>query len=283
MTISTVIRPSVHAAFNALIDYAGLFPPARLSLEQARREYAAARSGDWSWVLGRFIVPASLLDAIPETLEAPLSVIADEGGASLPALERRIACDARIEALEVPPEIEVKELRAGLGDRVRAPVFVEIERSTEQSATMRELARYGYGAKLRCGGLSAEAFPSVDDVADFISAANAVGVAFKATAGLHHPVRHRDPSTEFMMHGFLNVLAAAALAPRVNRVTLERILAEEDASAFAFDETTFRWRNEILQTADLERTRRDAFVAYGSCSFAEPIDDLTALGILPPR
>ncbi len=123
----------------------------------------------------------------------------------------------------------------------------------------------------------------MDEVADFIAAANDAGVAFKATAGLHHPVRHRDATTEFMMHGFLNVLAAAALAPRVDRVTLARIVAEEDPGAFAFDEATFRWRDEIVEAADIERMRRDAFVAYGSCSFAEPIDDLTALGILPPR
>ena len=44
MTASTELRPSVRAAFAGLIDYAGLFPPARLSLDAARREYDELRA-----------------------------------------------------------------------------------------------------------------------------------------------------------------------------------------------------------------------------------------------
>ena len=146
---------------------------------------------------------------------------------------------------------------------------------------MNSLARAELGGKLRCGGVTAEAFPSVDEVADFIVAARDANVAFKATAGLHHPVRHRDPASGFTMHGFLNLLAAAALAPRVDSQTLQRIVAEEDPNAFAFDDASFSWRNERIDIAELTRTRRDAFVAYGSCSFSEPVDDLSALGLLP--
>ncbi len=126
-------------------------------------------------------------------------------------------------------------------------------------------------------------FPALAEVASFIAAARSENVPFKATAGLHHPVRHLDPVTGFMQHGFLNLLAAAALARRVTGGTLEQIVAEEDASAFAFDDDAFSWRAERIGVAELERARREGFVAYGSCSFSEPVDDLIALGMLPAR
>ncbi|HEY6326505.1 MAG TPA: hypothetical protein VIW73_08370, partial [Candidatus Cybelea sp.] len=118
---------------------------------------------------------------------------------------------------------------------------------------------------------------------DFILAANNARVPFKATAGLHHPVRRLDAAGGFMMHGFLNLLAAAALAARVDSNTLRRIVAEEDPSAFRFDDDSFAWRDERIGIDDLTQARRAAFVAYGSCSFSEPIGDLSALGILSAR
>jgi hypothetical protein len=44
-----------------------------------------------------------------------------------------------------------------------------------------------------------------------------------------------------------------------------------------------RWREQRIDVARLRETREQVFVAYGSCSFAEPVDDLTALGILTAR
>jgi hypothetical protein len=45
-----------------IIDYAGLFPPARLDLDEAARNFARYYSGPYSWMLGRFVVPASSLE-----------------------------------------------------------------------------------------------------------------------------------------------------------------------------------------------------------------------------
>ena len=84
------------------------------------------------------------------------------------------------------------------------------------------------------------------------------------------------------MHGFLNLLAAAALAPRSDLDALLRIVAEEDARAFAFDEATFAWRDRRVNLDYLRSTRACAFAGYGSCSFDEPIADLTALGLFSP-
>jgi hypothetical protein len=302
MTTSTALRASVRAAFAALIDYAGLFPPAKLPAADARAEYEAARAGPQAWMLGRFIVPATLLFESPDSVDDPLSVIADGEVDVFERIAKLRRAGSRIEALEIPIANSVSPLRTvlsadeildvtgeleadvttvGLRD---LSVYVEIPRAAPWwpmlQAVMDALARMQLRAKLRCGGVTAEAFPSVDEVADFISAAARAGVAFKATAGLHHPVRHVDPATGFTMHGFLNILAAAALAPRHDRETLTRVLAEEDATAFAFDDTSFAWRGRRIELDELVRIRRDVFVSYGSCSFSEPIEDLTALGVL---
>lgn len=305
MTASTALLGSVRAAFDALIDYAGLFPPARLPLEQARSQYQAACLGPYAWMLGRFIIPASLLVASPDDFGGPFSVIAEgrvdilnhlgalrEKGAQIEAVEIPLATSAPPfrksispdEILDVTGELEADIVVAGLRD---LPIFVEIPRAEPWRGmltdTMRALARMRLQAKLRCGGVTAEAFPSVDEIVEYIDAAQEAQVSFKATAGLHHPVRHCDKSTGFTMHGFLNILAAAALAPRASRETLRRVVGEEEASAFVFDDESLSWRDERIDLAQLTQARRKAFLSYGSCSFAEPVEDLVALGLLSPR
>jgi hypothetical protein len=296
MSTSTAIRPPVRSALSALIDYAGLFPPAQLAIVEASSEYQAARRGPYAWMLGRFIIPAPLLLTSSHELEGPCSVIADGERETLDAIAALAANQIGVEALEIPLPADdspadivdaIGELRAaivdtGLGDR---PVFVELPRSDRWSKllpdAMEALGRDNLGAKLRCGGVTAEAFPSVREVANFIAAAVAARVPFKATAGLHHPVRQLDAASGFMMHGFLNLLAASALAPRVNFDTLARIVAEEDADAFGFDDASFVWRKERIGVPELSQTRRETFVAYGSCSFTEPVSELLSLGLLP--
>lgn len=297
---------SVAGAFSKLIDYAGLFPPAKLALAEATAEYREGRRGPYAWMLGRFIIPVATLASSPQAGDGPFSAIVDGGPDSEKWLENTAALvgdvaamkgtGVGIEALEVPAPaafaysgvldatlMRLRELLASakLGE---LPVYIEFARCepwrrvVEQA--MAAAAGAGLGAKLRCGGLTAEAFPTVDEVAEFIAAANAAGVPFKATAGLHHPVRRPDGASGFAMHGFLNLLAAAALAPRVDRQTLARIVAEEDAGAFRFEPASFHWRDERIDAAALVACRKTGFVSYGSCSFAEPIEDLVALRIL---
>ncbi len=280
-------------ALAALIDYAGLYPPAELSLAQAQEEFRAARAGSHAWLLGRFILPASVLTEADAALEGPFSAIADGTPVALRALAASPlagaveALEIRLDAAAADVEDAIATLRAAIDDAAlgQLPAFVEIPRGDDWPATLTgafgALRRTRLGAKLRCGGATAAAFPSVDEVAAFLSAAQAQRVPFKATAGLHHPVRHRDRATGSMMHGFLNLLAAAALAPRVDDATLARVVAEEDAAAFAFGDHSFSWRGHRVNVGGLARMRTEAFVAYGSCSFAEPVEDLIALGILP--
>jgi hypothetical protein len=305
MSASTLLVPSARAAFAALIDYAGLFPPAELSLAQSQREYRAARSGEHAWILGRFIIPAAALAQLPQPFEGSLCVIVD---AEVDALHRVAALrrtDANVEAIEIPLQSTISPFRETLSrdeilnllgaldaDLVTSglrglPTFLEIPRtrpwSTVMPETMDAIARFGFGAKIRCGGVTANAFPSVDEIAAFITCARASGVPFKATAGLHHPVRRVDAASGFHMHGFLNILVGAALAGKVDRSTLVRVVAEEDPRAFVFDDDALAWRDQRIPSGELARIRNSAFVSYGSCSFAEPIEDLIALGMLPAK
>lgn len=313
MSTSTEVLPSVRRAFARLIDYAGLFPPAKLALGPAIDEYTASLRGRHAWMLGKFITPVSgvraLIDALPHSEQPlPLSAIVDAAAdprtwltsaqtllaelTSLREATERIA----IEALEVPlPRLATKResydaaigqcamlvQNAGLRD---VPIYVEFPRDERWSGdlddAMAALKRYRMRAKVRCGGVVPEAFPSAAEFAHFIAASAENGVPFKATAGLHHPVRHFDDTVGTMMHGFLNVLGAVTMTPGAPREALERILDEERASAFAFEPEAFTVNGLRFTCDDVDRAR-GAFVAYGSCSFAEPVDDLTALGVLP--
>ncbi|HKU81352.1 MAG TPA: hypothetical protein VJP76_04205, partial [Candidatus Tumulicola sp.] len=81
---ATTLRPEVRTALHQLIDYAGLFPPARLEMQPALEEYAAARSGGTAWMLGRFILALSRFEEAAATppiagsaARLPVSAIVD--------------------------------------------------------------------------------------------------------------------------------------------------------------------------------------------------------------
>ena len=132
-----------------------------------------------------------------------------------------------------------------------------------------------------------EAIPDPAALARFLVACARAGVPFKATAGLHHPVRAEQPLTygkdapSAMMHGFLNVFAAAALARAgAAAADVESVLREQTPHAFRFEPDGLRWREHLLPTGTLAESRRSFASSFGSCSFAEPVADLRALGVL---
>lgn len=138
------------------------------------------------------------------------------------------------------------------------------------------------GLKLRCGGVEASAFPSVEEVAMAMVGCRDHGVPMKFTAGLHHPIRHHDADVDTMMHGFLNVFTAGALAfvQDAHPDTLMKALSEEDPARFVFSDEGLTWNDHTLSVEELEAARAEAVLSYGSCSFDEPRDDLRALGLL---
>ena len=142
---------------------------------------------------------------------------------------------------------------------------VYVERPVDRLDWLDDVAALGRRAKVRCGGASV---PSVAELAAFVRRCRELGVPFKATAGLHHPIAAPG------RHGFLNLLAAATFGDE------EQALADGDPAAFALGEGRFAWRGREADAAEIERVRRDVFVSFGSCSVAEPVADLEALGLL---
>lgn len=60
---------ALQTLLSRAIDYAGLFPPASLSLEEAIANYAKYRRQPESWMLGRFICPAPRLPDLVDQLD----------------------------------------------------------------------------------------------------------------------------------------------------------------------------------------------------------------------
>src|SRR5437763_96227 len=62
----TTLLPTVRTLLEGAIDYAGLFPPAAVSMSEAVINYATYRNSNYSWMLGRFVVTAARLDEFYE-------------------------------------------------------------------------------------------------------------------------------------------------------------------------------------------------------------------------
>lgn len=266
---------SRRALLGALIDHAALFPPASLDMPDALEADRRARATPEAWMLDRFIVPASRLAELPADTP-PLSVVLDRGEGDLDAIAAYdvVLLEGRIDPAWIP------ETQALVDAKLGVPAFWELAPGRALDGEVAAVREAGAGAKIRCGGVTADAFPPVEAVAAFVLACRDAGVRFKATAGLHHPIRHVDPATGFHMHGFLNLLAAAVLA-HMGEDDLVPVLAEEDAAAFTVDAGGLEVHGRRADGAAIEAARAELFVAYGSCSFSEPVEDLTALGILP--
>ena len=104
-----------------------------------------------------------------------------------------------------------------------------------------------------------EAIPSITDVAQMLKILADLRLPFKATAGLHHPLRSTQPLTyqpqspTGVMHGFMNLSAAAALLYFGGDVEeAQRLLAEEDPAAWQVSADSFSWRDRSW-TADQTR------------------------------
>jgi hypothetical protein len=252
------VPAALRALLTNVIDYAGLYPPASLPLPIVEERYRGFRASPECWILNRLVLPAARLP------------------------EARLDRDSRVTLLvdgdpgPLPPEVQSLESKC----------LTDFPLPTYHEVPLPQIAS-GF-AKVRTGGLTPDAIPPAPELAGFLLDAAARGIPFKATAGLHHPIRsvraltYDLESPRAPMHGFLNVFAAAAFAWNgMDRGHLEELLEERRAAALVFTDDALIWNDHFVTTEQIEEARREFAHSFGSCSFEEPVTELRDLGLLP--
>lgn len=266
---------TIDVLLAGLVDDAGLFPPEKLDMASALARHAADRRAGHPMHTHRFLCPASrVYEALPllagdEVLD--LAIVLD-GDALLLGSAVRAADDPRVTVVAVEAPLgdqevaqRVAELAALLPTGAR--VWLECGWREGVAGRLAELAaalaaqELDGGAKLRCGGVRQELFPAVDQLASAIQACAALGMPWKATAGLHRFTRYTDEATGLRHHGFGNLLLAAADPARARKAL---VLTDERA---------------LVQGLSGARpdSARNAFRSYGSCSTSEPLEEAARL------
>jgi hypothetical protein len=297
---------ALRALLDGAIDYAGLFPPAGLGMVAAVENYASYRQGPHRWALGRFVLPSTRLEEFEQAAERLLprgpsasawrvaALVGSDPAGELRALGefncRHAADGERAVAADV---VEGKAASVEVVERVLSVVpsylqaYVEVPLDPDPAPLLSAIARAGGRAKVRTGGVTAEAFPAAAELARFIRGCLSADLPFKATAGLHHPLRaeyrltYDADSACGTMFGFLNVfLATAFLSEGLDDAKAEQLLEERERDAFRFDDAGVEWRGRHIGIEVIRQVRTRGIASFGSCSFTEPIGDLESLGLL---
>ncbi|MGQ0627939.1 MAG: hypothetical protein ACT4PL_07540 [Phycisphaerales bacterium] len=331
--------PALAALVNGLVDYAGLFPPAKLDMKNAVEAFARARRGPHAFGLARFICPVSRLgefakaaaahlpnaDAIPAHARATKGKAAAATGVverstgPVPAspgdpwtlsalIDGPLAANIKVidefnaahfrnhHHSAVVDTVEIKVTSADAIDAALEVLpeelnpFFELPLKGDLRACAAALAGMGANAKIRTGGVTPDLFPSVEEIADFLLVMADSKIAFKATAGLHHPVRSAHALTyepgapTAVMHGFVNLFLAAAFVVEqgIDRATVTHLLGETVAESFELEPAVISWRGLRIDAQALARARENFALCFGSCSFDEPMADLRTMRWLAP-
>jgi hypothetical protein len=310
-TLQTARNPTraddaASALLRDLIDYAGLFPPAALAMTASVANYDAYSRSGWNWILGRFVVPVARLGqfeeaftGLPATTQGfpswRLSVLlGSEPVADVARIHKFNARMARGSSGR-KAHIEAVEVKVANADEIaRLSGIVPAELATYFEIPLSicgeciaAVAGCGRRAKVRTGGETADKFSPPESVVEFIRLCAASNVPFKATAGLHHPLRsvhrftYQPESASGIMHGFVNVfLAAAFLRAGIDPALAVQLLEDQSAQAFHFDADGVSWRQHRIGRQEIAAAREGFAISFGSCSFTEPIDDLRSLYLL---
>jgi hypothetical protein len=297
---------SLDMLLGRVIDYAGLFPPAQLSMKDAVRELIEQMEKPSAFLLNGMVVPAHLAKDLEkegeeqglfddgEALGVTLILQAKEGS-SLTAEANALLEGWDPESWLEPSAIECfvgdspkeSDLRAfkAVGQKLDVPVFLEFgwtknwKEAGEKAVTLWQ----GFGYKARMGGPTKNDVPSVGQVADFLVEVAGMDVPFRLTAGLHHPLAHHDPIFGGWQHGFLNCLAAglAVIAEDAPVKEAEKLLEMQSPGAFRFADNAFHAGDRKFGVEELELFA-DYCYGFGSCSISEPYDGLVRLGLIEP-
>ncbi|NDC37091.1 MAG: hypothetical protein EBZ48_03455 [Proteobacteria bacterium] len=301
--------------FQSLIDYAGLFPPAALSLDEAIKNYRAYLDHPMRWVLSRFILTPAHLEKLSLALVAlfsperrlDLSLVCKNPSTDVPAAMQRIrgfSGTVSLGSVEVAlaPDSDLKAQVEGCDRTLREfdsggsaiSAFFELTFTSNWESSLpaamtalkdcRQSSERLLGFKLRCGGTEPHLVPTPHRVALGIQAAAHHQIPIKFTAGLHHPFP-KEMSPELAacdaqsMHGYFNVFFAAfgAFLCGISAVELTKLLTTSGATPPRFGEESLEWCGITISLAELTRLRASEVISFGSCNFIEPIEDAVSL------
>ena len=293
---------AIRTLLSEIIDYAGLFPPSQLSMSEAVVNYAKYKNSNYNWMLGRFVVSVKRLEEFTQNAREfferdkdnswHLSVLASDDIYETTKLINEFnsenAPNALIDTLEVKSatSAEVEYIADAVPSNFQT--YYEIPLGGNIGELIATLAIKNQRAKIRMGGITEDTFPKTGQIIRFIRTCLAANLPFKATAGLHHPIRSVKPLTyekdalEGVMNGFLNVfLTVAFLKMAYKQRLVKELLQDEWEGNFIFDNSGVLWRQEyFLSVSQLAELRRENIISFGSCSFEEPIADLQEIGLL---
>ncbi len=318
MTDCDPITGGLSAFLDGLMDYAGIFPPASLPLDQALRNYLGYINHSDAWMLGRFILPVARTDEAAAILEShPVDVpvriaMLGKGGSDWTSffsgleaeIDQTLAFRNRLGSRVETAVFETRLPGAELEFQIRADALIgqasgklndagfypyfeipsdeqwqpRARRALKSMSKFRE--NHSVRLKIRTGGIEKESFPPPRKIAWALAAASAQGTALKCTAGLHHPIRKYREEVSTEMHGFVNVFTAAVLAHAhsLSEESIVPIVADEVPGNFTFTGEGLAWCNLGASLEEIAAARRQFAVSFGSCSFDEPREDLKELG-----
>jgi len=270
------------------IDFAGLFPPAGLDLRTTVENYGSYRASEQAWALGRLILPAHTASEFAQIWPSlvsvwPVSLLVGEDVETewRRALECGFLCDV-VECKPLPTS-EIAAVRRALPADIK--VYFEVATGSDPEKSIATIAATGSMAKIRTGGITQEAIPSVSEVTRFISCCVRYEIPFKATAGLHHAIRAIHPLTYHpqsdhgIMHGYVNLILASALLRYGGKAAeASELLGDLSLSNFHFGHEDVSWRGREFSQQQITQVRKELMVSFGSCSFTEPLNEIVSLG-----
>jgi hypothetical protein len=322
---------SVRALLEGVLDYAGMFPPAQLPLNEACQRYRRYCESPEGWMLGALVCPETQLPglrgvlargelpAIPVAVATVLHAADDAGSLrtegelqlsrALVQQGSTVSVECRLpDAAWVHPRTALTMLARLLdlvfdfpawrpAERQRFSVWVEVPLRpgpwTRAGADPLGTALQWLGdaparfdvpwrLKFRTGSLDPADIPTCRELATAIVGCRQVAVPWKATAGLHHPLRRGDGAIGAHAHGFLNLLLASVLGAvhQLDVAQTVEVLSLQRMRDVEFHDDALRWQQHQVSVEQIRQARRAAMASFGSCSFDEPVAALRQLRLL---
>ena len=279
--------PGQHFFLENLIDYAGTFPPAALSLADSLANFRTDQQGPAPSMLGRFICAGAALKELAELVQSNDSLLISvllsqpEELALVDEFHARVGKSVRVDTVETA----WNENAARWAQRWNYRLFFEVTAAAfAEAAALCAPQAARLGLKLRTGAVKPEGIPPAALIADFLEAAHAAGVPYKFTAGLHHAcagdyaLSYAPDAPRARCFGFTSLFTLACLhwdGQLDKQQLIEQLGSNQVPQA---DATGLSWGELRCPAEKIHHYRQRGGRSFGSCSFREPLEELQEMG-----